>query len=102
MKQQSDLTVEQLREENARLLALLAQKNKAIEKQESTIETLRHHLHLFRNARFGCKSEKAVVPEQMALQFDEAEPSTEQEELTAEPSQTETITYTRAKKGTGR
>ncbi|KTD21432.1 Putative transposase [Legionella israelensis] len=95
MKQQSDLTVEQLREENARLLALLAQ-------QESTIETLRHQLHLFRNARFGRKSEKGVVPEQMALQFDEAEPSSEQDESTVEPSQTETITYTRAKKGTGR
>ncbi|STX57434.1 Transposase and inactivated derivatives [Legionella israelensis] len=91
MKQQSDLTVEQLREENARLLALLAQ-------QESTIETLRHQLHLFRNARFGRKSEKGVVPEQMALQFDEAEPSSEQDESTVEPSQTETITYTRAKK----
>ena len=57
-------TLEQLRQENARLLALIGQR-------DTTIQNLQHQLHLFRTARFGRKSEKAVAPEQMALQFDE-------------------------------
>lgn len=88
---------EQLQQENARLLALLSQK-------ESTIETLRHQLHLFRTARFGRKTEKGVVAEQLALQFDEAKPAegVSDEATVSNDTQTETITYTRNKKGTGR
>ncbi len=66
----STQTLEQLQQENARLLALLGQR-------ESTIQNLQHQLHLFRTARFGRKSEKGVVPEQMALQFDEVYSTTE-------------------------
>lgn len=87
---------EQLQQEITRLLAL-------VEQREQTIQNLQHQLHLFRTARFGRKSEKGVVPEQMALQFDEAVPVIEgpapQENDT---TNTETITYTRNKKGTGR
>lgn len=94
-------SLEQLQQENARLMALVGQHETTIKKQESSIQNLQHQLHLFRTARFGRKTEKGVVPEQLALQFDEAE-------LTAEPTtaseatETETITYTRNKKGTGR
>src|SRR6202044_1250617 len=86
-------TSEQLQQEIARLTALVGQ-------QKQTIETLQHQLHLFRTARFGRKSEKGVVSEQMALQFDEAYAATEVNKLeeTSEV-QTQTITYTRSKKG---
>jgi transposase len=33
------------------------------------IQDLQHQLHLFRTAGFGRKSEKGVVPEEMALQY---------------------------------
>jgi transposase len=92
------LSNEQLRQENARLLALVAQ-------QQGTIESLHHQLQLFRHARFGRKTEKGIVPTQLELSFDEAAPTPEnQPELivTPEDSQTETMTYTRAKKGAGR
>lgn len=89
----SSLTIEQLQQENERLLAL-------IEQRDSTIETLRHHLQLFRHARFGRKSEKYVAPEQLCLQFDEAIATPDMPELPE--AQTETITYTRNKKGSGR
>ena len=56
MSDVSALSLEQLKQENARLTALIGQK-------EQTIETLRHQIHLFRTARFGRKSEKGVVPE---------------------------------------
>ena len=95
-------TSEQLQQENARLLALLSQHESTIKQQEGTIETLRHQLHLFRNARFGRKTEKGVVPEQMALQFDETYTTAEDETAVQHDAQTETITYTRAKKKTGR
>lgn len=96
-------TLEQLQQENERLLALVGQQKQTIEHQKSSIETLQHQLHLFRTARFGRKSEKGVVSEQMALQFDEIYSTTEtnQSEDTS-TAQTETITYTRSKKGTGR
>ena len=87
-------TLDQLRQENARLLAL-------IEQRECTIQNLQHQLHLFRTARFGRKSEKGVVPEQMALHFDEAACLVELEQDVETP-ETQTITYTRAKKNTGR
>lgn len=61
---------------------------------------MQHQLHLFRTARFGRKSEKGVVPEQMVIQFDEAVPVLIAEEQ--QPSETQTITYTRTKKNTGR
>jgi transposase len=102
MSDVSALSLEQLQQENARLLALIGQKEQTIQQQKSSIENLQHQLHLFRTARFGRKSEKNVVAEQFTLQFDEAisvvEPFLE-EETTAT---TETITYTRNKKGTGR
>jgi len=92
----SNPSLEQLQQENAHFLALIGQ-------HENTIETLQHQLHLFRTARFGRKSEKNVVSEPLTLQFDEATLTTE---LTApkeaENTQTETISYTRNKKGTGR
>jgi len=91
----SILSITQLQQENARLLALLSQ-------QETTIQSLKHQLHLFRVARFGRKTEKGVVAEQLSLQFDEAEPVVEEELAQEVPETTETITYTRHKKGTGR
>lgn len=90
----SILSVKQLQEENARLLAIIQQ-------QKSSIEKLQHQLHLFRTARFGRKSEKGVVEEQLALQFDEAVPAQKIQGPQSE-MEIETITYTRNKKGTGR
>jgi transposase len=70
-----------------------------VSKQATQIETLQHQLYLMRHARFGRKSEKDVVAEQLSLQFDEADASAVEEEA---PEETvETITYTR-KKGQGR
>lgn len=92
---QSAPSLLQLQQENARLLALLSQ-------HEETIQLLKHQLHLFRVARFGRKTEKSVVAEQLSLQFDEAEPACEEETIQDTPETTETITYTRHKKGTGR
>ena len=96
----SALYLIQLQQENTRLLALIGQKDQTIKQQKSSIESLQHQLHLFRTARFGRKSEKGVDTAQLALQFDEALPveDTTQEESCA----TETITYVRTKKGTGR
>ena len=94
----SILSSEQLQQEVERLLALVST-------QATTIESLRHQLNLFRHARFGRKTEKDVVHEQMVLQFDEAQASDEPElvtEVNSSDEQSETITYTRAKKGTGR
>lgn len=89
-------TFEQLQHENARLLALIGQR-------DSTIQNLQHQLHLFRTARFGRKSEKGVVPEQMSLPFDEVYEAAETPSLEVAPTlPNETITYTRNKKGTGR
>lgn len=96
----SALSLEQLTQENARLIALLNQQEQTIKQQHASITSLQHQLHLFRTARFGRKSEKGVVPEQMALQFDEAVPVVEAHEAASEEQQT--ITYTRNKKGTGR
>ena len=78
MSDVSALSMEQLHLENARLFALIEQK-------EQTIQRLQHQLHLFRTARYGRKSEKGVVAEQLALQFDEAIPA---EESTQEESTT--------------
>ncbi len=91
----SALSLAELQQENARLLALLGQK-------EQTIQNLQHQLHLFRTARFGRKTEKGVVPEQLSLQFDEAELTVEEDIVPVIAETTETITYTRNKKGTGR
>jgi transposase len=92
----------ELQQENARLLALLVQKDETILQQKTSIQNLRHQLHLFRTARFGRKTEKGVVPEQLSLQFDDAEPTVEEETVPEAAETTETITYTRNKKGTGR
>lgn len=96
-------SLEQLQQENARLLALIGQHNTTIEKLQENISSLHHQLHLFRQARFGRKSEKYDVPEQLMLQFDEADIVAEAPANTEQPSsETETIIYTRNKKGTGR
>lgn len=97
----SNQSLEQLQQEVERLMALVGQQENTIKKQESSIQNLQHQLHLFRTARFGRKTEKGVVPEQLALQFDEAE-HTPEPTTAAETTETETITYTRNKKGTGR
>ena len=103
MNDVSALSREDLQQEVARLLALIGQKEQTIQQQKSSIENLQHQLYLFRTARFGRKSEKGVVPEQLALQFDEAIPEAESAAQEENPSNTtETITYTRNKKGTGR
>ena len=91
----SAVQVDQLQQEITRLLALVG-------RHETTIQNLQHQLHLFRTARFGRKTEKGVVPEQLSFQFDEAEPSLEEETAAEEPETTDTLTYTRNKKGTGR
>lgn len=98
----SALSLMQLQQENVRLLALIGQQEQTIKHQKSSIETLQHQLHLFRTARFGQKSEKGVVAQQLALQFDEAIPTEEPIEEEGLVTTTETITYTRTKKGTGR
>lgn len=99
----SALSLEQLQQENERLRAMIGQQENTIKQQQSSIQTLQHQLHLFRTARFGRKSEKGVVAEQLSLQFDEALPTTQPETPDAEEvATTETITYTRNKKNTGR
>lgn len=90
----TDLSKEELSQEIIRLKAKISQ-------QEQTITSLNHQLHLFRNARFGRKTEKGAVPEQMCIQFDE-ETSIVEIQTELEISDTQTITYTRNKKGTGR
>jgi transposase len=95
-------SLEQLQQENTRLMSLIGQHEKTIKNQEFSIQNLQHQLHLFRTARFGRKTEKGVVPEQLSLQFDEAEPPVEEETAAEVAETTETITYTRKKKGTGR
>lgn len=90
----SSLSQDPLSQEVARLMALLSQK-------EQLIASLQHQLHLFRTARFGRKSEKGVVPEQMSFHFNEAEPLVESKQEEA-PSESQTITYMRTKNKTGR
>ena len=91
----SALALTQLQQQNAQLLALLGHK-------DELIQNLQHQLHLFRTARFGRKSEKGVVEEQLRLQFDDALPVANDEVAPDVAETTETITYTRNKKGTGR
>ena len=98
----SALPLDQLQQEIARLLALVGQKEETIQQQKTFIQNLQHQLHLFRTARFGRKTEKGVVAEQLSFQFDEAELTVEEETAPEAPETTETITYTRNKKGTGR
>lgn len=92
------LSLLQLQQENARLLALIGHHENTIKQQISSIQTLQHQLHLFRTARFGRKSEKDPVSEQFSLQFDEAIVASE----AIASDTTDTITYTRSKKRTGR
>ena len=98
----SALPVDQLQQEITRLLALVGQKEETIQQQKASIQNLQHQLHLFRTARFGRKTEKGVVPEQLSLQFDDAVPAVEEETASVLAETTETITYTRNRKGTGR
>jgi transposase len=104
MKVVSLPSLEQLQQENARLMALIGQHESLIQQQKSSIQNLQHQLHLFRTARFGRKSEKDIVAEQLSLQFDEADAPSEEvvELINDEQDSTETITYTRNKKTTGR
>ena len=98
----SALDLTQLQQKNAQLLALLGQKEALIQQQQASIQNLQHQLHLFRIARFGRKSEKDVVDAQLRLQFDDAVPVVEEEAAPEVNQTTETLTYTRNKKGTGR
>ena len=88
-------SIEQLYNENQQLLSLIAQ-------YEITIQNLQHQLALFRNAQFGCKTEQSAANKPENLQFDEAELTTDIEIPAEEAQETETITYTRKKKSTGR
>ena len=88
-------SIEQLYNENQQLLSLIAQ-------HEITIQNLQHQLALFRNAQFGCKTEQSAANKPENLQFDEAELTTDIEIPAEEAQETETITYTRKKKSTGR
>ena len=71
----SALSLAALQQENARLLALFGQQKETIQQQKISIQNLQHQLHLFRTARFGRKTEKGVVPEQLPMQFDDAVPA---------------------------
>lgn len=103
MSASSKQSIDQLRQENARLLALIGQQEQTIALQKTSIDTLKHQLILFRSARFGRTSEKSVVAEQLTIQFDEAVPTSLPEFVSEEDKPgTETITYTRNKKNTGR
>jgi len=102
--------LEELHQENARLLAVIQQHESTIQQHENTIQqkqdtiqSLYHQIHLFRTARFGRKSEKDVVSEQLAIRFDEAELTSLPDDTNVINTQeTQTITYSRNKKGTGR
>ena len=101
----SALTNEQLLAENARLLALIKGQKTEIESKDAQIQSLHHQLYLMKHARFGRKSEKDPVAAQLSLQFDEADNTGAEQEDEAQQlseSSTETISYTRAKKGHGR
>jgi transposase len=102
----------ELHQENERLLSLVAQhefslieRETLIKNQADMIAHLRHQIDLFRLAQFGKKTEKGTLPDetspQQAFEFDEAEASPEGLVIEETP-QTETVTYTRNKKGTGR
>ena len=83
------------------LLLLVSKQQKELVSLNSKVETLEHQLFLFRNARFGRKSEKDAESGQMALQFDEAD-DTKVEPEVVEVTESETITYSRKKKVQGR
>ena len=72
--------------------------NEELTSLNSKVETLEHQLFLFRNARFGRKSEKDAEFGQLSFQFDEADDTKVEPEVT----ESETITYTRKKKTSGR
>lgn len=80
-------------ENHSKLLSLVSE-------QKARIEMLQHQLFLMKNARFGRKTEKDVVAEQMSFQFDEADAP--EPEAVEDATESETITYTRTKKGQGR
>lgn len=71
---------------------VIVQKESELESKDKTIQSLNHQLYLFRNAKFGRKSEK-FDDVQMRL-FDEAEETSQSSDITEE-----TITYTRKKSG---
>ena len=48
----SALSLAELQQENARLLAFVGQKEETIKQQKVSIQNLQHQLHLFRTARF--------------------------------------------------
>ena len=83
------------------LILLVSKQQKELASLNSKVETLEHQLFLFRNARFGRKSEKDAESGQLSLQFDEAD-DTQVEPEVIEIHESETITYTRPKKAKGR
>lgn len=83
------------------LILLVSKQQKELASLNSKVETLEHQLFLFRNARFGRKSEKDAESGQLSLQFDEAD-DTQVEPEVIETPESETITYTRPKKAKGR
>jgi len=62
MSLSKNASLEEYQQEYARFLSMVAQRDAKISAQETTIEALRHRLHLFTQARFGRKTEKGVVP----------------------------------------
>ena len=84
------------------LVILVSKQQNELASLSSKIESLEHQLFLFRNARFGRKSEKDAESGQLSLQFDEADDTAVVEEKEIESSDSETITYTRKKKTSGR
>ena len=89
---------------NEELILLVSQQQKELASLNSKVETLEHQLFLFRNARFGRKSEKDAEFGQLSFQFDEADDTKVEPEVVEviESSESETITYTRKKKTSGR
>ena len=86
---------------NEDLVLLVSKLQKELVSLNSKVETLEHQLFLFRNARFGRKSEKDAESGQLSLQFYEAD-DTKLEPEVIETTESETITYTRKKKVPGR
>lgn len=100
MAVKSTQNLEQVLQKNAELLALIAKQESEISQQKTVIQNLQHQLYLFRTAKFGRKSEKDVVAQELSLQFDEATPA--EEEPIIEPDAKEATISTRKKKNTGR
>jgi C-5 cytosine-specific DNA methylase/Transposase C of IS166 homeodomain len=80
-----------LRENQQNFQEALSQKEQALAQKEEKIAQLTHQLYLFRNARFGRKSEQQAPDAQMRL-FDEAYDENDKDSG-GDESDKETITY---------